>query len=157
MSTSHVAAEARISASAEHVYSIIADYRDGHPHILPKPYFSSLEVDRGGIGAGTVIRFQMHVLGMTRQLRGEVTEPEPGRVLVESYPEDGSVTTFTVRPEKDGQSCHIMITTDFNVRGPFGWIQGWLTRVMLRKIYRRELAQLAEFATRRQSPRVDSR
>jgi polyketide cyclase/dehydrase/lipid transport protein len=154
MPSAHVAADARIAASAERVYSIIADYRDGHPHILPKPYFSSLEVDRGGIGAGTVIRFQMHVLGVTRELRGEVTEPQPGRVLVESYPEDGSVTTFTIDPEKDGQSCHIMITTDFNVRGgPFGWIQAWATRMMLRKIYKRELAQLAEFATRQQAPR----
>src|SRR5512143_3795320 len=102
-----VEADARIPATAERVYSIIADYHNGHPHILPKSYFSALEVEQGGIGAGTIIHFQMHVMGTTRLLRAEITEPEPGKVLVESYPADGSVTTFTVRPEIDGRSCHI--------------------------------------------------
>lgn len=149
MPTIRVAADSHIGVPADRAYAIIADYRDGHPHILPKPYFSSLVVERGGIGAGTAIRFQMHMLGMTKQLRAEITEPEPGRVLVETYPDDGTVTTFTVHSEEEGRSCHIIITTDFGVRGgPLGWIQRWLTRTMLRKVYKLELAQLAEFATR---------
>ena len=147
----HVESDAHIPATAERVYSIIADYHNGHPHILPKPYFSSLEVEQGGVGAGTVIHFQMHMLGMTRLLRAEITEPEPGRVLVETYPADGTVTSFIVRPEEDGKSCHIMIMTDLHVRGgPLGWMQGWAMRTLLHRIYQRELAQLAEFATRPQ-------
>jgi hypothetical protein len=80
------------------VYAILADYRNGRPRILPERYFSNLEVERGRVGAGTVIRFQVRTLGITRSFRGEVTEPKPGRVLVESYPQTGEVTSFTVEP-----------------------------------------------------------
>ena len=56
-------------------------------------------MEQGGIGAGTVIRFQMSALGQKRTLRAEITEPEPGRVLVETYLDsNGAVTTFTVDP-----------------------------------------------------------
>ncbi len=150
MTKLHIEAESKIAAPADRVYSIIADYHNGHPHILPEPYFSSLVVERGGIGAGTAIRFQMRVLGVTRELRAEITEPEPGRVLVETYPATGDVTTFTVHAQEDGRSCHIMISTDLNLpSGPLGWIQRGLVRKALRKIYKRELAQLAGFAARR--------
>jgi Polyketide cyclase / dehydrase and lipid transport len=150
MSKLLVSAEAAIEAPAQRVYGIVADYHNGHPHILPKPYFSDMEVDRGGVGAGTEIRFQMHVLGVTRKLRAEISEPQPGQVLVEAYPDDNMVTTFTVRPEDNGNRCHIMITTEMNVGGPLGFLQRWLTRRMLKKIFRLELAQLAEFAARPQ-------
>src|SRR5829696_5459319 len=95
---------AEIDASAPLAYSIIADYRDGHPHILPRPPFVSLDVDEGGIGAGTVIRFKMRMLGTTREMRAAVTEPEPGRVLVESDAAGAVVTTFTVDPLSDRRS-----------------------------------------------------
>ena len=36
--------------------ALAQDYRTGHPRILPKPYFSGLEVLSGGYGAGTVFR-----------------------------------------------------------------------------------------------------
>jgi Polyketide cyclase / dehydrase and lipid transport len=150
MSKFLVNAEAVIDAPAERVYAIIADYRNGHPHILPKPYFSNLQVDRGGVGAGTHIHFQMRLFGTTRDFRAEITEPQPGRVLVEAHPDDGTVTTFTVkRADKAGQ-CHIMITTELNLRGPFAFLQRWLVRKQLTKIFRLELAQLAEFAKRSQ-------
>ena len=53
----------------------------GHPQILPKPPFVSLEVEKGGIGAGTVIRIAMRVLGRLQTFGAVITEPEPGRVL----------------------------------------------------------------------------
>ena len=40
-----VSASATIPARRERVYSLIADYNDGHPRILPKQ-FMSLVVDR---------------------------------------------------------------------------------------------------------------
>jgi len=67
-----VKASAKVDAPSEVVYGIIADYRTGHPQILPRPYFEWLEVERGGRGEGTVIRFQMRVLGQTRVLRAAV-------------------------------------------------------------------------------------
>src|SRR5438045_3283999 len=94
--THTITASARMDAAPEKLYAIIADYHEGHPRILPKQ-FSGLKVEKGGVGAGTVIRFQMRAFGATRNFRGEVTEPEPGRVLVETYLEPNpSVTTFRV-------------------------------------------------------------
>jgi len=55
MTKHSVSASALIPAPAQKVCDLIADYRDGHPRILPKPYFVSMEVEQGGYGAGTVI------------------------------------------------------------------------------------------------------
>src|SRR5262245_56834492 len=65
MITYQVTASAAMNAPAEQVYNIIADYRNGHPHLLPKQ-FSNLLVEEGGYGAGTRIRFQMTAFGQTR-------------------------------------------------------------------------------------------
>src|SRR5690348_7088206 len=77
-----ISAAAEIPAPADLVYAIIADYRDGHPQILPKPPFAALVVDQGGIGAGTTIRFQMRLLGLTRAFRATIAEPAPGHTLL---------------------------------------------------------------------------
>jgi hypothetical protein len=91
-----ITASAVIPARRERVYALIANYHDGHPRIVPKQ-FSSLVVEQGGIGAGTVIRFSMSVFGRKLTFRAAVSEPEPGRVLVETdLDANGAVTTFTV-------------------------------------------------------------
>ena len=91
-----ISASANIPAPPQRAYSILANYRDEHPRILP-PQFSNLAVEKGGIGAGTVIRFNMRVFGRKRSFRAAVTEPEPGRVLVETdLDTNRAVTTFIV-------------------------------------------------------------
>jgi hypothetical protein len=91
-----VSATARLKAPPRRVYDTIADYHTGHPRILPKQ-FRNLTVEQGGVGAGTVIRFQVRVFGRTDTFRAEVTEPEPGRILVEkNILGSDSVTTFIV-------------------------------------------------------------
>jgi hypothetical protein len=146
MRTYQISASATIAAPAARVYGIIADYRNGHPHIVPRPSFGDIVVEQGGIGAGTVIRFPMRVLGRTRTLRGIISEPEPGHVLVESYPEDDSATTFTVEPLSEGE-CRVTITTDMMTRsGPLGLIERWLATRFLGSVYERELRLLEEFA-----------
>ncbi len=47
-----VVASADMDAPPDRVYAIIADYHNGHPHILPKQ-FRNLTVEKGGVGAGT--------------------------------------------------------------------------------------------------------
>src|SRR5688572_19050743 len=63
MSLIHVEASEIIDARAEDLYAIVRDYRVGHPAILPKPYFTELTVEKGGIGAGTVLRISMEIFG----------------------------------------------------------------------------------------------
>ena len=134
-----------IDAPAELVYQTLADYRKGHPSILPKPYFLSLEVEQGGFGAGTIINFQMKVLGQTQSFRAAITEPEPGRVLVETNLEGGTVvTTFVVEP-LDGKRTEVTIDTEGATRqgGVSGSIERLLTRMVLPRIYKEELTNLA--------------
>jgi uncharacterized protein YndB with AHSA1/START domain len=147
MATQEIRASKQIQAAPEKIYAMIADYHNGHPHILPKPYFVALEVEKGGYGAGTVIRFQMKLMGRLQKFRAEITEPEPGRVLVETDLDTGTTTTFTVEEHAQAQESLVSIRTVTQVRdGLFGAVEGWLTVRLLQPIYTKELDQLASVA-----------
>lgn len=142
-----VSATARVAAPATAVYRLIADYRDGHPRIVPPKYFRNMVVEEGGYGAGTKIRFEMTVLGSTRQGRAVVSEPVPGRVLVETELQSGIVTTFTVNPIGTGE-CDVTIASELPRKpGIAGTIERFVTTRVLPKVYRAELARIAECAT----------
>jgi hypothetical protein len=146
--TKHSLSTSKLIYSPAHtVYDLIADYRSGHPRILPKPYFVSLEVEQGGYGAGTMINFQMKLMGRIQSFHSTITEPEPGRILVETDMNTGAVTTFTVDPRVNGQETFVTITTTTDIpNGIIGKMQGWLTTQLLRPIYLKELDQLAAVA-----------
>ena len=146
MSEVRAASSAVIHASARVVYQLLADYRGGHPRILPKQYFPQLEVERGGVGAGTIIRFQVRILGSTRDVRAEITEPTPGQVLVETDLVTGARTTFLVTPQDKGAACRVEIRTEWDAKGLRGWIERMAAPRLLRRIYVAELAQLASVA-----------
>lgn len=137
---------ATIDAPPARLYDIVADYQVGHPDILPRPPFVSLDVVEGGVGEGTVIRVGMKVLGRVQTFVASVTEPEPGRRLVESS-DTGYVTTFTFDPVAGGTGTTVCISTEVTGRGPIaGRVERALTSRMLRPVYEKELANLAEVA-----------
>jgi hypothetical protein len=145
-----VTASTLVKAPADQVYAILADYREGHPRILPKQYFISLEVEHGGVGAGTLIRFQMRLLGTTHHLRAAITESKPGHVLVETDLDRGTVTTFTIDSLDQGQQAQVTINTEGNVRGGLlGLLERFVTTTLLRRIYAEELGLIAAFAEER--------
>ncbi|HEU5180037.1 MAG TPA: hypothetical protein VFW45_04560, partial [Candidatus Polarisedimenticolia bacterium] len=81
-----------------------------------------------------------------RRMRSEVSEPEPGRVLVETDLDDnGARTTFRVADES-AESCRVEIATQWEARGLRGWIERMTGPPLLRKIYAVELEQLAAVA-----------
>ena len=129
---------------AEEIYNIIADYHNGHPHILPKQYFLSLEVEEGGFGEGTIVLFQMRLLGQTQSFRSLITEPDPGRLVVETDIKSGIPTSFIVEPAGDGQT-RVTISTELKGRSA---VEGWIAKVILQNVYRQELELLGEFAER---------
>ena len=141
-----LSASADIAAPAARAYHLIADYRAGHPRILPKPPFISLDVEAGGVGAGTVVRCKMRFLGLVQTFWSDIEEPEPGRLLVERIRKSGMVTRFVVEPLAP-DLCRVTIATDVPVLG--GWLgrlQGkWMEKVLL-PTYRAELGLLAEVA-----------
>lgn len=147
----HAAASAVIDATPETVYAILADYRNGHPQILPERYFLGLEVERGGTGAGTLVQFRMRAFGRTRTYRAEITEPQPGRVLAETnLDEQGAVTTFTVAPLERGRRAQVTITTEWSSSGVKALVQRLLAPPLLRRIYAEELQNLARLAAAQQ-------
>jgi hypothetical protein len=143
-----ISASAIIPARRERVYSLLANYHDGHARILPKQ-FSGLVVEEGGIGSGTVIRFQMTLLGRKQTFHAAVTEPEPGRLLVETYFDPaGTITTFTVDPGTAPADSNVTISTELPVRnGILGSMEKISATLLLRPIYRKELENLARVAT----------
>ena len=143
MKTQIVSASKIINAPAEEIYKIIADYRDGHPHILPKAYFSSLEVEEGGFGEGTVIQFQMRILGQTQNFRALITEPDPGCVLLETDLSSDNSTSFTVWSLGNRGQARVTIMTVLKNR-PL--LEGLLAKILLTNVYRQELELLARMA-----------
>jgi hypothetical protein len=136
-----VSASRRIAAAPARIYAVLADYHVGHPSILASA-FSNLVIEEGGVGAGTVVRFDMRVLGKTQRVRGVVSEPEPGRVLVESYPESGVITTFQVDAAAPAEAV-VTIASDVPVRpGLAGSIERWVATRALRRILTEELERI---------------
>ena len=131
------------------VYSIIADYREAHPKILPKPPFVSLVVEQGGVGAGTVAMVRMKVMGKVQTFRTVVSEPEPGKTLIETN-DTGYVTTFTVDPRSDGKKSLVTFTTEISASsGLIKKLEFKLSKIFLIPVYKKELINLAEEASKR--------
>jgi hypothetical protein len=145
MTRIHVHEEAVIDAPASEIYALLADYRDGHPHILPRQYFTGLDVEQGGVGAGTIINAHMRVMGIEQHHHMIVGEPEPGHVLSETAPASDMTTTFTVTPQGDQQASVVIATTWPQKPGLGGIIDKLTTPLIMRRIYRKELQQLAGY------------
>jgi len=139
-----VSAERTIDAPAPTVYGYIADMRNHHPHFLP-PAFADFQVESGGVGAGTVIRFKLTAGGRTRNYRHTVAEPEPGRVLTESDSESSMVTTFTVTPQ--GGASQVRIASNWDgASGVGGFFERLFAPGAVRKLLTDELTRLDDYA-----------
>lgn len=145
----HAEASGVVNAPPSVVYATLADYRIGHPKVLPKPYFSDIVVEAGGQGAGTEFRVTVTVLGTETKYHMRVAEPQPGRVLSETDLATGLTTTFTVDPIDDGQCSRVTIATDWISRGGLaGYAERLLTPFFMRRIYARQLRQMDEVIAR---------
>ncbi len=149
-----VKADSVLDAPTDDVYATIADYRQGHPAILPKENFYDLRVEHGGYGAGTIIRFKAKVLGVEREMYHIVSEPEPGRVLVEQDIDTVQklATTFIVTPLDNGKRSHVEISTTLNASpGIIGIIERLVFSLANPPIYRKEMKKLEAVARKRTS------
>src|SRR5947209_11321789 len=96
----YFSAERLTDAPADVVYRCLADYIHHHrPGGFLPPTFSNQEILSGGVGDGTMIRLSVSLGGRTTTMTARISEPEPGRVLVEDSQNVRS--TFTVQPEAD--------------------------------------------------------
>lgn len=147
MSTIHVAVENTVNAPAETVYGYLADFRNHHPKFLP-PAFSGFEVEEGGVGAGTVVRYSLHAGGRNRPYQMVVDEPEPGRVLTESDTGSSLVTTFTVMSDgaRPGGSRVRIESSWAGAGGVGGFFERRFAPAVLRRVLEEELVRLDTYA-----------
>jgi hypothetical protein len=85
----------------------------------------------------------MRILRRTQDFRSLITEPQPGRLLVETDIRTETPTSFQVMPAEDSSLSRVTISTELRGRN---WIEALLARPMLEKIYRQELELLARLA-----------
>jgi hypothetical protein len=131
----HASAERTVPAPAAAVYALLAHYRDGHPRI-PPPAFSDFTVLRGGVGAGTEIRFSLDLVGPKQEVTARVEEPDPGRVLSETFPEKSAVARFTVDPV--GDQSQVRIEPSWK---PSRSLAGLIARLIAPRLFRKLYAQ----------------
>lgn len=145
-------AAAILNAGSDDVYTTIADYRQGHPRIIPPKSLYDLQVEQGGYGAGTVIRFKARALGVERAFYQRVSEPEPGRVLIEQDIDSAhnTITTFTVTPLEQGQKTHVEIShVELASPGLQGFIESLVSPGIMTAVLREELKLLETVARQR--------
>jgi hypothetical protein len=139
-------AENPINARPPAVYAVLADYKAHHPRIMPESLFSNLEVETGGVGAGTLFHITFRMLGRRQQLHMQVAEPEPGHVLTETNLDTGVVTKFTVAPEDGGSRTLARISSEWETGGGLrGFIDRLATPVLMRRIFRLQLRELGRY------------
>ena len=134
-----VAVSADIAAPSRDIYRLIADYRAGHPRIVPKDYFRNLRVAHGGYGDGTIITYDMIVFGRTYHLRALVTEPDPGRALIETDLDRDAATTFIVESLGPRRSRVTIATAIQSRSGVPGLFERALMGRFLRHVFAAEL------------------
>ena len=143
MAKVEASAERTIDAPADAVYGYLADMNQ-HPRFLP-PAFSDFKVEEGGVGAGTVTTFKVTAGGRTRSYRMRITEPEPGRTLVESDANSSLVTTFNVEPQGDKSLVRISTRWD-GASGVGGFFERTFAPRAMHRMFLDELERLNVYA-----------
>jgi hypothetical protein len=142
----HLIAERVLDAPAEVVYHLISDYAEHHraaPEGFLPPAFTELIVERGGVGEGTAIRFTSTLGGRRQVATAEISEPVPGRVLLESGP--GVETTFSVEPE-GADRARVRFDTVLEAGGLTGLLTRLFAPRLLRPLYADEMERLERHA-----------
>ena len=146
MPTIRYSAERVLDAPADVVYHCIADYVRHHrpePGFLPAG-FSDMDIEKGGVGSGSVIHFTVTAMGQSERHHATVSEPEPGRVLVETEEKNNLRTSFSVEPR--GQQSQVRFDTVYSKSGPMGFVEKLLVGRVLGPIYADELQRLEQHA-----------
>lgn len=150
----HYETVALIDAPPEDVYAVLADYRHGRPQIVPQAYLRQLELETGGQGEGTIIRYHKRLFGIERLGRATVHEPEPGRLLTERETTTSLVTTFAVTPVNNGHQTHIQIAARWEpAHSLIGKLEQALYPYVMRRMFAQELDLLAKFVGKQKRAR----
>jgi hypothetical protein len=142
MSKIEVKNERVVNAQPEKVYDVIKDYKEKRPLFLT-PNFLDYQVEQGGKGDGTVVRYRLHAARRERPYRIQVNEAVKGQVLQERDTNSSLVTTWTVSPLESGQQSRVSIATEWEGgQGVGGFFERTFAPLGLHRIYDQMLDQL---------------
>ena len=137
-----------INAPAKDVYSVLADYNNGHPKIMPKNFCEGLRVVKGtGIGENTRIEVRFNIYGQRETLIMDISEPEPGRILQEIDTKAVNITRFIVDPI-DQESSRVTIQTKVMKQTgipPGPYLDMIIKEIVLKRVFKAELETLNNF------------
>lgn len=146
MSHIFVRSERVIEARPAEVFQTLADYKMKRPRILP-PNYLDYTLEKGGQGAGTVIRYRLRAAGRERPYEMHVEETVKGQVLTERDKGSSLVTRWNVLPIADGQKSKVSVESDWEGSSGIG---GFFERIFaplgLSQIYKDILIALALMA-----------
>jgi len=147
MSRIHVEVERAIEARPEDVYAFLADYSDKHSTILTSN-FVDYTVEKGGIGAGTVIHYRLQAGRREREYHMQIEEPSKGRVLLERDTGSSLVNTWMVSQGANKRQSKVSVTTEWEgSSGMGGFFERTFAPMGLRSIYTQMLDRLAQSLT----------
>jgi hypothetical protein len=153
MTRARAHAENLIAARPNAVYAVLADYRTHHPRIMPASLFSNLDVESGGVGAGTVFHITLRTAGKEQRLHMRVAEPDPGHVLTETNLDTGVVTVFSVAPGNGGARTLAKISSEWEPEGGLrGLVDRFVAPVLMGRIFTRQLRQLSQYMHSGEAP-----
>lgn len=134
-------AEREVAATPDDVHAFLRDYRDQRPRILPSNYLD-YEVEEGGTGAGTIVRYRLQAGRRERQYRMQVAETPP-YTLTETDTDSSLVTTWTLHPA-NGRTRVRVESRWQGASGVGGFFERLFAPAGLRRIYDTMLARLNE-------------
>jgi hypothetical protein len=137
-----VVVEQTYDAAPGKVFTALADYVNVRPNILA-PEFTDYQVLERGVGAGTRIGYNLHATKKrVRAVEAAVTEPTPGRQLLETDSRSSLLVLWDVVAADGGGS---RVTVRVNWQGA-GGVGGFFERRFapagIRRIYTTELGRL---------------
>jgi hypothetical protein len=144
-----VVLEQDYDASSDTVFGLLADYTTVRPTILA-PEFTDYRVLERGIGAGTRIGYHLHATKKrVRQVEATVTEPVPGRELLETDDNSSLTVLWAVAPITEGRSALTVRVSWQGASGIGGFFERRFAPAGIRRIYRTELDRLQTVLTGR--------
>ena len=142
MSDIVVVVDRTLGVSSDAAFAAVADYVKTRPAILP-PEITDFEVLDGGIGAGTRFTYRLHATKKRiRQVEATVTEPQPGRQLLETDANSSLKVTWSVAPAGGGSTVTVQVSWQ-GAGGIGGFFERRFAPAGIARIYGAELTHLA--------------
>ena len=136
---------AQIDASAPDVYAALADYAGARQEFLPTQHITALTVVEGGYGAGTTFEATLRIPGKSLTFRHVVSEPDPGRILVEVCATGRYRLTFKVDPAGMNRARVTIALDAQRAKGWIGFAQARVIPPVVGRIFRKEVENLRRY------------